>query len=148
MASPYGIIVDLPDEEKKIANLSFGLSCAFLGPLIIKRMIFDVDDDTCTLSAIVGTIFIPGSLVCIMIGMGAVCVGIDTPTGIFICAFGSFTFFGYFAATAYRMCSKIAQKKRDEARIGITEQVNTMVLGSLENIRKRKIEELETAYTK
>jgi hypothetical protein len=129
--SLFGIIVDLPNEEKKMANLSFGLSCAFLGPLIIKRMVFDIDDDKSTLSAVVETVFIPSSLVCIMVGVGTVTIGIDYYTGIIICCIGSITFFGYFGASIFRIYSEDRQKNIDDKTEQLTIQINKIVLDSL-----------------
>lgn len=58
--------------QRKVGNFSFGVSAAMLGPLIIKRMLFGVDDDEeeeTVFVIMVETFFTPMSLVFLMIGI-------------------------------------------------------------------------------
>ena len=134
---------DLDETEKKTVNLCMGLSGAFLAPIIIKRMLLDVDEDDSWFSTLLETILIPTSVLFMMIGVGALTYGIDHETGAYVCTVGGFTIIGYFGALYVRFTIDRKAREAAEAKAKISDNVAAVALKSLKIVRAKKAAEGE-----
>jgi hypothetical protein len=109
-----GVLTSIELTTKSVANVSLGVSVTFFMPILAKRVLLESVELDDPYSAALDRIFVPAGLMSLGIGTGAVCIGIETTTGVFVCCFGAAVCTLYSIVALYGHCYAVVNKSKTE----------------------------------